>query len=151
MKAARYHRGSKWQQKYGKSKENKQSSKDDLELDQEADDLTGWIESVQQRAHEEAEAAATVPDAIFMSDIEPTDNEAADVIKNMNKLLDDGLSSCSINDNNDDIFNNIEFHHADLDVDQQEQKIIDFDNEDFSKYLQLPSIEDDPIVHQSTL
>ena len=139
---------SQWQQKYGKTSEKKAPSIDD-ELDQDADNLADWIESVQQRAHEEA-AAATVPDAIFMSDIlEPTDKEAADVIENMNKLLDDGLSSCSINDNNDDIFNNVDFHHADLDV-EQEQQIIDFDNEDFSKYLQLPSIEDDPIV-QGTL
>ena len=136
-----------WQQKYGGDKQQ------DHAVD-EGDSLNEWISAVQERAN--AEASTALPDNYyeeFVPESVPADNEAAAIINEMNKLLDDGLSTTSDNNNNSDAFDldEINFHDDTAFDINDEQQQMDFDEEDYSKYLQLSSIEEDPVLSSSEL
>ena len=131
---------SSWQQKYGGDKQQDHAA-------DENESLNEWITAVQERANTEASSAA-VPDKYyeeFVPESVPADNEAAAVINRMNKLLDDGLPTTSdINSANAFDFNEVDFHDDTTFNIHDEQLQIDFNNEDYNKYLQLSSIDEDP-------
>ena len=133
-------RKSLWQQKYGGDKQQ------DLA---ENDSLNECIPAVQDRANAEA-SSAVVPDNYYediVLESVPVDNEATAIIHEMNKLLDDGLSTTSNNNNSNAFdFNEVDFHDDTTFNIYDEQLQMDFNDEDYSKYLQLSSIDDDPIL-----
>ena len=136
-----------WQQKYGGNKQQDHAADDDS--------LRDWISAVQDRANAEA-STAVVPDTYYeeiVPESVPADNEAAAIINEMNKLLDDGLSTTSDNNNNLNAFdfNEVNFNDDTTFNINDEQLQIDFDNEDYSKYLQLSSIDEDPVFSSSEL
>ena len=142
-------RSSSWQQKYGGDKQQDNAA-------DENDSLNEWISAVQDRANAEASSAVvpeTYYDEFVPNNSVPTDNEADAIINEMNKLLDDGLSTTSDNNNNSNAFdfNEVDFHNDTTFNIHDEQQQIDFNEEDYSKYLQLSSIEEDPVFSSSEL
>ncbi len=120
---------SQWQLKYGKNKpQQEEHEKDDKSLDQ-------WIASV----HENADATASSPrvsfEQFFMPDNELADNDASEVISEMNMIL----NAIPQSNNTIDDFDEVDYRdRTDLDLNR-----IDFGNE-FSHYLKLPGTENEP-------
>jgi len=141
-------RKSSWQQKYGGDKQQDHAADDD-------NSLHDWISAVQERANNEASTAAALSETYYeeiVPDSVPADNEAAAIIHKMNQLLDDGFSTASDNNNTDAFdFNEVDFHADTASNINDEQLQMDFNEEDYSKYLQLSSIEEDPVFGSSEL
>ena len=131
-------RPSQWREKYG-SKPCTTKNQCGHEVESS---LTDWIATVRENANKENK----VPGAYFASlvtDSVPADEDAVDVISQMNKLLDgdDGLSCRHIN---------VDLHDFDFHQNSDFDCADDFDTE-FTSYLQASSIQAERRVNSAPL
>ena len=121
---------SNWQQKYGKSTTKQYEQ-------EEHESLEAWATSSSAGASALDEDTAFDGPLFFFGTNESEDKEAAEVISQMHRILNEDPSTNATNESYDGVGG------ADVEADYQPDgldQIIDFE-QDISKYLQLPNLE----------
>ena len=129
VKAGTHDGQSMWQQKYGTKSNN--SKHDQFGEDKS---IIDWITSIRQSAEIDAEVSKVRLDYPIIPNNSPVDKVAADVILRMNQIFDGIPANNTINFNDN------------LDIRVFEETPI-FDGESFSKFLQTPNFQCDPLIN----